>query len=271
MKKKRWGKSTRSLITLTTDFGLRDGYVAAVKGVILSINREVDIIDITHEIGPFNVVEAALILSAFASYFPPGTIHVVVVDPGVGGKREGVVILKGRHFFVGPDNGIFDGILAGDGKWEAYAIREPRFMLLSPAQTFHARDVFAPVAAYLSLGVDPREFGPPYHLTIGKILGRSSKKDKRIEGKVVRVDRFGNLITNISWRDIKQFPLSKVVVWVGKKVKIRGVVPSYSYREAGEILATIGGGGWLEIARNLGRADNYLNVSIGSQVIVERE
>jgi len=186
------------IITLTTDFGTHDPYVAQVKGVILGINPHVEIVDITHEIAPQDIGEAAFLLGVSFSYFPPGTIHIAVVDPGVGSERRAVILLVGHHTFVGPDNGIFSFALErANVPYQAIQILDPPFNF-SGGATFHGRDLFAPVAAHLSLGVDPAIYGPEIsHLTLSSPHA-PSVEEHLIRGTVMHLDRFGNAITNIT-------------------------------------------------------------------------
>ncbi len=141
------------IVTLTTDFGQAGGYAGAVKGVLLGINPQIKIVDITHEISPFNILEGALLLNSFYQFFPRGTIHLVVVDPGVGGKRKGILVRTDNYFFVGPDNGVFSFIYDREKVREMINLTNSEYFLGKPSSTFHARDIFAPVSAYLSLGV----------------------------------------------------------------------------------------------------------------------
>ncbi|MEW6348887.1 MAG: SAM-dependent chlorinase/fluorinase [Thermodesulfobacteriota bacterium] len=225
------------ILTLTTDFGTRDGYVAQMKGVALGINPRAVLVDVTHEIEPFGVLEAAFVVRGMAPYYPASTIHVVVVDPGVGSERRGIVVRTPEGLFVGPDNGVFSFVLAGarspgtgrqkiptscnrDGAlptdhsqdacptrktasesaqpstriWE---IRNPRWLREEVHPTFHGREVFAPVAAHLSLGKDPAEAGPEIHDPVTLAIPPVIRTPTGLEGRVIYADRFGNLTTNI--------------------------------------------------------------------------
>lgn len=256
-------------ITLTTDFGTRDGYAGAMKGVILSIDPSADIIDITHEISPYAVDEAAQLLSSVTGYFPPGTIHVGVVDPGVGSRRKGIIIQALGQYFVGPDNGIFSGVISSGQPWRAIAITDPKFLLPAAGRTFQGRDVFAPVAAYLSLGVDLAEFGEGLSRLYEISLVRPRCDKNEIRGQVVKVDRFGNLITNISWEDVSRLSDRGCEVWAGGR-RIGTVSGAYSEVKPGDALAAIGGFGWLEIAVNRGRAAETLAMRKGMEVLVRK-
>lgn len=259
----------RAIITLTTDFGHRDGYAGTLKGVILSLNPEATIVDITHDLEPHAVDEAARLLPLWVDYFPPGTVHLAVVDPGVGGDRAEIVIQWKGHFFVGPDNGIFSGIITSPGCWRAFRIADPRFLFSAPGLTFLGRDIFSPVAAFLSLGVDPREFGPRVFRLRKIPLAKPRHEKGSIHGQVIRTDRFGNLITNISLPDLETASGAGLQVQVGG-FHVGRILPAYASVEPGRVLATIGGFGFLEIAVNQGRADEILNLGVGDQVVVKK-
>ena len=191
------------IITLLTDFGLKDPYVGIMKGVILSINPDVTIVDISHNVSPQDIREGAFIMKEYYPYFKSGTSHVAVIDPTVGGERRPIIFCKDEHFFVGPDNGIFSHIVETNS--EIYEIKNRDFILRNMSSTFHGRDIFAPAAAYLSLGIHPSAFGPkavnPVYLAdifpdiINEVL----------TGEVVMFDRFGNAITNIDFEIFNDF------------------------------------------------------------------
>jgi S-adenosylmethionine hydrolase len=185
-----------SLVTLLTDFGLKDPYVAVMKGVMLSINPRLSFVDITHLVEAQDVREACFIIDEYYRRFSPGTIHLCVVDPTVGSLRKALVVSKKGHLFVGPDNGLFSLLLGGDAI--VHEISNPRFMGDSLSGTFHGRDVFAPAAAHLSLGIDPAEFGPPVARPEMLEALHPSEVDGMMTGTIVRFDRFGNAISNVS-------------------------------------------------------------------------
>jgi len=185
-----------SFVTLLTDFGLKDPYVAIMKGVMLSINAHLSFVDITHAVEAQDVREASFIVGEYYRYFSPGTVHLCVVDPTVGSSRKALVVSKEGHFFVGPDNGLFSLLLEGDAV--VHEISNPRFMRGSLSGTFHGRDVFAPVAAYLSLGTAIGEFGPNVSRPERLEALFPSEEDGVMTGAVVRFDRFGNAISNVS-------------------------------------------------------------------------
>src|SRR5687767_8873684 len=186
------------IITLLTDFGARDYFVGAMKGVILSLNPEATIVDITHEIPPQDIQAAAFNLLACYRDFPAGTIHVAVVDPGVGSDRRAILVKCANQFFIGPDNGLFSWIREREGKFSAWQITNEQFFRNPVSSTFHGRDVFAPVAAALSKGVAPAEVGPPLEriVMLAPLLPRATAD--AIEGFLIHIDRFGNCITNFT-------------------------------------------------------------------------
>jgi len=253
----------RSIITLTTDFGTEDGYVGAVKGVIKRINPEAEVVDITHRIEPFDVLAAAFALNNFYRFFPPGTIHMVVVDPGVGSPRQPLAIRSEDFFFVGPDNGIFSFVYENERMIEMVVLSRQRYFLAQPSSTFHARDIFAPVSAYLSLGVDIKEFGGPAKECFKLKIPEPALSKKRLEGEVIHVDRFGNLITNIKARLLEGRSIETIGIG-GKRLK--GMVRSYFDIPKEKIGALVGSSGFLEIATNQGNAQRLLKAKTGTSV-----
>jgi len=255
----------KSIITLTTDFGLKDHYVGAMKGVILSINPEAVIVDITHEVPPQDVFCGAFTLRNAYGYFLRGAIHVVVVDPGVGSERKPIVVEADGNLFVGPDNGVFTFVYLESSHYRVFEITTPRFMLSKISSTFHGRDIFAPVASYLSLGVPITEMGKevedPVRLHIRK--PEVKEKEKEVLGEVIYIDSFGNLITNIS-PDLLT-PYSKV--FIGKRA-IDRIAKSYTEVEPGELLAIEGSSGFLEVSVNRGSAAKKLDVKVGEKVLL---
>lgn len=185
-----------AIVTLTTDFGTRDAYVAAMKGAILGIARSVQLVDVTHEVAPHDVAEGAYALEAAAPYFPPGTVHVGVVDPGVGTARRGLAVVARGQVFVGPDNGLFTPFLGGDD-WTAFELAAPEYRLRAVSRTFHGRDVFAPAAAHVAAGVDPARLGPRVTDPVRLPWPAPRRTGAGVAGVVVHVDRFGNLVTSI--------------------------------------------------------------------------
>lgn len=266
-----------AIITLTTDFGLTDSYVAQMKGVILGINPGVRIVDVSHQIAPQNIREAAFVLSTVQSSFPKGTIHLVVVDPGVGTKRGAIILRTPNADFVAPDNGVLSYIIhqisnqsakqhqiKSDLRLEAVAITNSQYFRSPVSNTFHGRDIFAPVAAHLSLGVPLKSFGKS--VTTIEILPLPTPflaPDGSLTGEIIHVDGFGNLITNIKEEDLPQKTLT---INIGKKT-IPGL--SSSYAEEEKLLAIINSNGYLEISVKEGNASTYLHVGVGGEVKVK--
>ncbi len=254
------------LVTLTTDFGTRDGYVAQMKGAILTINPDVRIIDVTHDVEPFSVIEGAFVLRGMIRYFPPGAIHTAVVDPGVGGSRRGIVIRTGRAFFVGPDNGLFSFILGPDpALWEARSIENPAFMLPEPHPTFHGRDIFAPTAALVSLGRNFDEIGAVVENPVKLTVPEPSATDSEIRGALIYADRFGNLTSNIDAERVK----GKAPRIRAGNTEVKGISAYFDEVPHGRPLALINSFGFMEIAVNRGSAVRDLGLQPGDPVTVE--
>ncbi len=247
-------------IAILTDFGLRDGFVGAMKGIILSINPEVQIVDITHEVEPFNILHGALLLKAHFPYFPRGTIFLCVVDPGVGSERLPVVVSCGGYTFVGPYNGLFDLALGDiDEAPTAYIIE--KFTLRRINETFHGRDVFAPVAGWLSRGLEPKEVGSPldYEFKLG--WAEPEEIGDRVLGKVVYFDRFGNGITNI--------PCGRYVEGYFRGERLR-VVSYFLEAERGKPAFLCGSFGLMELFLPMENLRDRLGVKIGERVVLKK-
>lgn len=260
------------VITVTTDFGMKDPYVGIMKGVILNINPGACIVDITHEIAPGNIIEGAHVLKDTYRFFPKGTIHIGVVDPGVGGNRRPIAIKTEDFFFVGPDNGLFWPIIEQDKNPFIIHLTNKRYFLPNISSTFHGRDIFAPVAAHISRGVGLDNMGVPIKDPVSLELERPQFYEDRILGQVIRVDHFGNLITNISEQDIvKQFGNKRSLKVKIADIGISGISRAYSDVKPGKFLAIIGSSGFLEISANLARASDMVGSKvIGLKVQVEK-
>jgi hypothetical protein len=262
------------IITLTTDFGSADPYVSIMKGVILSINPEATLIDITHEIEPGGIAQAAAIIEESHSYFPYGTIHLGVVDPGVGGNRRPVVFATEGFFFVGPDNGIFWPVIKDSGRVAGVFLTEKDYFRKEISATFHGRDIFAPAAAHLSRGVDPLKMGQSISDPVKLEIPGPVEKGDSLSGIVTRVDRFGNLITNIHHDDLKRFLGNDGPVIKIGQMEMEGLGKTYSEVGEGEILALVGSSGFLEISESMGRACDRIipdkEVKAGIKVKVTR-
>ena len=254
------------IITLTTDFGYEDGYVGVVKGVILKICSLARIVDLSHEIQPWNISAASWILANSFSYFPEGTVHVAVVDPSVGSRRRFLLLDAGGHYFIGPDNGIFSGVLSMvTDEIRAFELTEKSYWLPEVSTSFHARDVFAPVAAHFIAGVSADKFGNEVSAdSLSHLPAREPKlKQDRLEGSVVYVDRFGNLITNIK----RDFVRTASLCQVGKR-SIGRIGQTYASAEQGAPVAFVGSHGYLEIAVTQGRANEKLDAGVNTPVIL---
>lgn len=257
------------IITLLTDFGTADGFVAAMKGVILSIHRDARIVDLTHEIAPQNIAAAAFLLSVHFNYFPRGTVHVAVVDPGVGTARKAIACYAHGHYFVAPDNGVLD-FCARDLSYITVALTRREYWREDISNTFHGRDVFAPVAAHLSAGVPLAELGESLRLT-----PYGSAKSCRIEGEsfygeIVHIDRFGNLISNITKTAFETFVARRPFAIHFKEKLFAEVKPSYGYAQAGETVALFNSFDRLEIAVVQGSAHTRFSATVGTPVIIKR-
>ena len=255
-----------STIALLTDFGTKDNYVGVLKAVIRTINPKVCVIDLCHYIAPQDTLAAALTLKTSYCYFPKKTIFLVVVDPGVGSNRKAIILKTPNYTFVAPDNGILSLVANETKQHHVYQITNQRYFLQPVSHTFHGRDIFAPVAAYLSKNVLPQRLGRPQK-TIQKINFPQpflNKLKNQMDGKIIYVDRFGNLVTNIEgkfWESEK----NNVSVLIKRKM-IRGLSCSYCQVSGKRLLAIINSMGYLEISLNRGSASQYLHAKEGEKV-----
>ena len=249
--------SKAAVITLTTDFGEADAYVGAVKGVILRIAPQATLVDVAHNIPPFDLLKAALVVRGFASYFPPATVHLVVVDPGVGSSRKGIIVTTPDNHFVGPDNGVFT-FVTDASEWVAHEITAGKFRLDTVSNTFHARDIFAPAAAYLANGVPPEEFGERLENVIRLPVPEPFKEADGIRGEVISIDSFGNLTTNLDGGLIGGEPVTARI----NGVNFSGVYRSYANAPPETPFLIVGSSGLVEIAVREGRADRALKAQV---------
>lgn len=275
------GKAT-PIITLLTDFGTVDGYVGAMKGVIAQIAPGSPIIDITHSIQPQDVHQAARTLCAVYPYYPNGTVHIVVVDPGVGSARHPIAVRTARGVFVGPDNGVFTYVFSQEEAWTAYVLTQSEYWLPGYSHTFHGRDIFAPVAAHLAAGTNIHLLGKPLENPIRLTFPVPFIDNNSIRGEIVAIDHFGNLITNIGlfqWKDDGGLVLridsgtyqlgSDEIKIVCGALTLQGMKRTYSQVAIGECLGLVSSRGELEIAANQGSAQQLLpDVGIGSPVVL---
>jgi S-adenosylmethionine hydrolase len=254
------------IITLTTDFGLRDHYVGSVKGAILSIHRLVQLVDITHEIPPQDVLSAAYVLKECYGYFPKGTIHFAVVDPGVGSGRKPIVVEGRGHLFVGPDNGIFSYVMRRTNAI-VHEITNTKYILAADSPTFQGRDLFAPAVAWLSRGVPPTELGPV--LPSPKILAVvENKRDDtgKIRGEIVYIDHFGNLITSLTGDDLGNNPRARLTGKDGRFFEFR---KCYADGTPETPFALINSSDHLEIFLSGGSAKDRLEMKVGDPLYLE--
>lgn len=262
----------RNVITLTTDFGLQDYYVSAMKAVILGIAPGVRMVDISHEIPSQDIMAGSWILKNSAMLFPEGTVHNVVVDPGVGTERKPIALRIGDQYFVGPDNGIFS-LLTQERDYEAVRLSNEEYWRDDPSNTFHGRDIFAPCAAHLSQGVALQDLGEPLEeLVTYKWTVPIADKDG-LEGMIIHIDKFGNLVSNIPGSQIREVIGNKnVKIYVGNTI-LDEIVSTFGAVPEGEPAAYIGSSGMLEVGINKGNAEKMLGVQKGAQIslILQRE
>jgi S-adenosylmethionine hydrolase len=261
------------VVTLLTDFGSSDAFVGVMKGVILGICPRARVVDLCHEVPPQDLETAAFLLDTAYRYFPPGAIHLAVVDPGVGGERRAVAVQAADYFFVAPDNGLLSYVLEAGEPKAAVAITNPAVMLHPVSRTFHGRDLFAPAAAHLAAGMALEELGPPVTGLRRFEVSRPALTRDRIEAHVIHCDRFGNAITDLDERTLRE--------WLGEQderhlvvradaAEVRGLAPSYVAAGEGQPLAILGSSGRLEVAVNGGSASVRYGLARGQAVIVER-
>jgi len=249
-------------VTLLTDFGPREGFAAAMKGVILSIAPDADLVDVTHDIPRGDVEAGAWVLRQYVDLYPPGTVHLAVVDPGVGGDRRPIALAVADRFLVLPDNGIATRVVAAAASWRGVELSETAYLRPAVSATFHGRDIFAPVAAQLANGVELERFGPPLDTIRLLDLPTPRRQPAEVRGYIAHIDYFGNLITDIpgdwvepSWR----FRVADR--------QLSGVKRSYVDVEAGELVVLVGSMGTIEIAVRDGSAAEQLGVARGDTVV----
>lgn len=269
-----------TIITLTTDFGLQDPYVAAMKGAILSINPKATLVDVSHAVHPQAIEEGAFLLAAAWPYFPAGSIHLAVVDPGVGSQRRALALQTPSATFVGPDNGLLSAALLEEVRetaattdevalvklpsgYCAVSLSNAAYLRQPVSSTFHGRDIFAPVAAHISLGVRLEELGPPVEEVLALPPWHARRQaDGSLRGRVIHIDVFGNLVTDIRCQDL---PPGELLIEVAGR-RLAGI--SLTYQEGDELVAVVGSSGYLEIAVPGGNAAAVLGAGLGVHVLV---
>ena len=262
-----------SIIALLSDLGTRDYFIGAIKGSILSVNPDAKIVDITHEVPKYDVRGAAFTLTKAVKVFPEGTIFITVVDPGVGTDRK-CVLLKTKNglFFIAPDNGVLILVAEQLGVAELYEITNQKLMMPEVSPTFHGRDIMAPVAAHLSLGVKPSEVGPELKGIKLLKLPRPTATETEVRGHIMSVDDFGNLVTNIDASTISKFARvgEDLVVTVRNKVLTVKFARTFGEVRLGGYLCYVGSSGMLELAKNMGDLANELNIKIGDKLTIQK-
>jgi len=259
---------SNQIFTLTTDFGLKDVYVSEIKATILSFYATAQIVDITHQVKKFDVRAGAYMLASAAPYFPKGTIHIAVVDPGVGSQRRPLIIQTKEGAFVGPDNGLMILAAENQGIEEVREITSRHLMLPYVSETFHGRDIFAPVATHLANGVALEEFGPKVTDVIKPTFTKLINENGRVEGEILHVDDFGNIITNIKYdeltcseKDLLQIELAQ------HKLQLK-LSKTYTTGKSQQLLLLVGSHSYMEIAINQGNAANKLQVKPGDKICI---
>jgi len=258
-----------SIVTFTTDFGLADPFVGIMHGVVLSIHAEATIVDICHAVASYDVFDGAWTIAQAYRFFPPGTVHVVVVDPGVGSTRRPIIVETNDYIFVAPDNGVLSLVEAQEGIFVVRHVTADRYFLQPVSQTFHGRDIFAPVAGWLSDGVAPEDFGPEISDYVRLPLRQVERVgENSLRGEVMKVDKFGNLITNIGEMDAPELfhsdqPAVHILI---SGQTITRLCRSYAEGEGDEVFAIIGSSGYLEIAAHQASAAEKLVAGVRTPV-----
>jgi len=262
---------TNPIITLTTDYGTNDHLVGVLKGVILKINPEATIIDITHAVTPFDLLDGALAIASAYAYFPPRTIHVVIVDPGVGTERRPVLVSGQNQYFIAPDNGVLSGVYDKEQNFAVRHLTSEHYFMQPISKTFHGRDVFAPVAGWLSKHWQPASMGEVIEDFKRFVIPRPKEADGLLKGVVLKVDGFGNLITNFRAEDLSPESVEKgeVQLQIGSHPVTR-MVTLFASGNAGEPVAYMGSSGYVEIAVNKGNASKTLGIGRGTPVLLTK-
>ena len=253
------------IVTLTTDFGMEGPYVAAMKGILLGLAPGVTMVDVCHSIAPQNVLEGAFVLAGIVGAFPTGTIHLAVVDPGVGTRRRLLAVRAAGQWFVLPDNGLITGVVQTHKVESAWEISNPKLARREVSPTFHGRDILAPAAAHLLKGGDPAELGAATETFITLRNFEPTVAESGCIGEVIFKDAFGNLITNIKEHQIGSRPADGWIVEIGGR-RVEGVARTYGENAPGSLIALLGSGGWVEVAVVNGDAGRLLSAGPGTTV-----
>lgn len=257
------------VIALTTDFGLSDHFVGTMKGVMLGINPELQFADICHQVPPQSIFDGAVTLGLAYRYFPAGTIHLVVVDPGVGSARRALIVEAAKQFFVAPDNGVLSWVVERESSVKAWHVTNERYFLQPVSNTFHGRDVFAPVAAWLSTGIAAQNFGEPISDWITIPFPKPQRlADGSVRGMVIKVDQFGNLITNLGASDAPDLfapdpPTFRLII---NELEVTRRFTSYAEGLQGEFFAIPGSSGFIEIVQNRASAAKSIRAERGTEL-----
>ena len=258
------------IITLTTDYGTSDHLAGVLKGVILRILPNATVVDISHQVVPMDLLDGALTIGGAYSYFPPRTVHVVVVDPGVGTQRRPIVVTGGQHYFVAPDNGVLSVVYDRESELKVRHITAEHYFLSPVSETFHGRDIFAPVAAWLAKTYQTEVFGDEITDFVRFTLPRAKPNGATLKGLVLRVDAFGNLMTNLRAEDLPaaMAAAGKIKLQIGN-ARVERLAQTFAQGTAGEPIALVGSSGFVEIAVNKGHAARTLGAQRGTEVTLE--
>jgi S-adenosyl-L-methionine hydrolase (adenosine-forming) len=263
--------SSPKIVTLTSDFGMKDPYIAEMKGAVLSVCPTATIVDVTHEVEKFNIREGAFVLASTAPYFPKGTVHIAVVDPTVGTGRRPIIVETECSFFVGPDNGVLTLAAEAQRIKQMCHVESRRFMLPHVSNTFHGRDVFAPVAGHLLNGVSIEEFGPQITEVVKPKFVQITRSRDSVSGEVLHVDGFGNIITNIPAKVALAFTVDAVMVELAAQEPFHmKMARAYADVKHSEPVALVGSHNYLEIAINQGNAAAQFSVKAGDLVVLSK-
>jgi len=263
--------AANNIITLTTDFGGSDHFVGTMRGVILGVNPAALVVDLCNSVNSFDVLDGAMTIAQAYKYFPSDTVHMVVVDPGVGSPRRPLLVTTTRHYFIAPDNGVLSLVMAQEERVSVRHITAEHYFLRPLSNTFHGRDVFAPCAGWMTKGVEPEKFGDEIADYVRFTLPQPKQVSERVlKGAVLKTDKFGNLITNLTAENAPAVFAAdaQVKITVGQ-TPVTGIRASYSQGQPGELFGLLNSMGYLEIACNRGAASQVAKVGRGADVVVE--